>query len=74
MDKLEYLSIDIPFTNLPVYQLLARKHRLNFCDIELSENRIRFELYGSEKNKILFRRDMNYRELHEDRLGKLFTR
>ena len=78
MDNLKCLNIDIPFSNLPVYQLLARRHELKFSNVRLYNTddilRIKFELDGDEKSKILFEGDMNYRELYEDKFDKLFTR
>ena len=78
MDNLKWLNIDIPFSNLPVYQLLARRHELKLSNVRLYNTddilRIKFELDGDEKNKILFEGNMNYRELYEDKFDKLFTR
>ena len=73
----DIMRIDIPFSDLPIYQLLARRRELKFSDVSLYNAddilRIKFELHGDIKNETLFTDDMNFIELYEDDLDKIFT-
>ena len=76
-DEITYYAPDIPFSHLPLYQLLAKKHDLKLSNAMLFtyENipRIKFLLSGTADNKQLFIDDLGHCELHEDRLDTLFS-
>lgn len=75
MNGITYYSFDIPFSGLPVYQLLAKKHGLEFSGVELFTYKdilkVKFVLNGSAENKELHHKDLDYSEFYEDKLNEV---
>jgi len=76
-DKITHYSLLIPFSDLPLHQLLARKHGLTFSEIEIEKDkeitRINFVLNGNSENLKSFDEDLHYSEMYEDKLDQLFN-
>jgi len=66
----------IPFSEIPVYQLLSQKHELTMHGLKFEKNsrilRIHFTLQGSAKDVKSFYKDLDRIEMYEDKLKEIF--
>ncbi len=69
------IFISTPLKSLAVYQILARKHNLEICNMSIETvigedgYRFSFKLKGSSFDKKRYTEDMNILEWYEDRIN-----
>lgn len=68
--KITHYSLLIPFSDLPLHQLLARKHGLTLSEIEIEGDkeitRVKCVLNGNSENLKSFDEDLHYSEMYEE--------